>query len=379
MDALTVQSLRRLCDRLRAMRRDGAIPALMAEYRVGAPEEESRPLSDFEGALFSTSVQLPGSVTSRTVWLAADGPRVKTFRATCADAARVTIPTLRQAGFAVGLGATNETDAWLWSIFEMAALQLPGVPLRLEGRDIHRVNADGVTVNEPAVIRAAADPANVPFAALFLTAGPTRYWKLMDAIEASLAVLDIAQTWPQSQAVSTTPPPAATTANERRRPTRNTRKIDVDRYLGRLETRMRKKFEVDLGSSETAIMEAMIRELYSLSAENLVPLLKPLGFKGSAKTIRRRGNSEKYAAWERYRKPFPAAGTAADPTQPTARKQVRSEATARVEDAVGCGNLNLRAGGRGTGRTRKNAAERDADRDAEQFAREAGVELPPAE
>jgi hypothetical protein len=204
MDALTAQSIRRLCGRLEAMRTDGAIPALMAEYRVDAPLEDRRPLPAFEGALWGAAVRLPERDTSRAVWLAAGGPRVAAFRATCADAARVAIPTLRQAGFAVGLGATNETNAWLWSIFEMAALQLPGVPLRLEGGAIYRVGAGGVTINEPSVIRAAADPSNHPFAPFILTAGQTRYWRLMDAIEASLAVLDIAQTWPQSEANATT-------------------------------------------------------------------------------------------------------------------------------------------------------------------------------
>jgi hypothetical protein len=132
------------------------------------------------------------------LWLAADAPRVGTFRAVCADAARVALPTLRRAGFAVGLGTTDEGNAWLWSIFEMAALQLPGVPLRLEGGDIYRLGVGGMAINEAAVISAAADPSGDPLAPLLLTAGPTRYWKLMDAVEASLAVLDIAQTWPQS-------------------------------------------------------------------------------------------------------------------------------------------------------------------------------------
>jgi hypothetical protein len=176
----------------------------------------------------------------------------------------------------------------------------------------------------------------------------------------------------EATVVSVSPPP-------RSEKKRSTQKIDLDHHLGRLETRMRKKFAADFGSSETAIMEAMIRELYSLSADDLAPLLKRLGFKVCARTIRRRGNSEKYAAWERYRKPHSAAGTAVDPTRPNSRNQVRSEATAKVEDAVDSGNLNLRVGGRGIMQTRKNAAERAADRDAEQFARDAGVELPPAE
>jgi hypothetical protein len=208
MDALTAQSIRRLCGRLEAMRSGGPIPALMAEHRVGAPEEECRPLPEFEDALESGCVRLLESDASRTVrllWLAADSPRVAAFRAVCADAARVALPTLRRAGFAVGLGTNQEGNAWLWSIFEMAALQLPGVPLRLEGGHIYRVGLGGMTINEDAVTRAAADPSGDPLAPLLLTAGPTRYWKLMDAVEASLTVLDISQTWPQPEAGATPP------------------------------------------------------------------------------------------------------------------------------------------------------------------------------
>jgi hypothetical protein len=402
MDALTAQSIRRLCGRLEAMRAGGAIPALMAEYRVSAPEEERRPLSDFEDAPWGASMRLPECDTSRTVWLAAGGPRVASFQATCTDAARVAIPTLRQAGFAVGLGAIKETDAWLWSIFEMASLQLPGVPLRLEGGDIYRVGAGGVTINEPAVVRAAADPTNRPFAPLILAAGPTRYWKLTDAIEASLAVLDIAQTWSQPDAGASTPPPAAATTSERRHPARSTKKIDVDHYLGRLEARMRKKFNLDFGQSETAIMEGMIRELYSLSAEDLIPLLKPLGFKGSAKTVRRSGNSQKYAAWERYRRPGVVPNTAvdvgpaalrgspvhsADAAGETLRgwrrdaglSDVRPSIEDAAADAIDAGHLSKRAGGRGTTRVGKTTAEKAAEDAANRFAQEAGVELPPAE
>jgi hypothetical protein len=267
MDALTAQSIRRLCDRLEAMRAGGAIPALMAEYRVDAPEEERRPLCDFEGAMWGASVRLPERDTVRAVWLAADGPRVATFRATCADAARVAIPTLRQAGFAVGLGAAKEYDSWLWSIFEMAGLQLPGVPLRLEGGDIYRVGAGGVTINEPAVGLAAADPSNNPFGALILTAGPTRYWRLMDAIEASLAVLDIAQTWPQAPADATITPAATTgePADEQKRTPRGETtaerltKLWKDKESGRkklLAAGTAEGVALLIGRSKTAVVEA---------------------------------------------------------------------------------------------------------------------------
>jgi hypothetical protein len=337
-------------------------------------------------------------MAARVLWLAADAPRVAAFRAASADAARVALPTLRQAGFAVGLGTTHEGNAWLWSIFEMAALQLPGVPLRLEGGDIYRVGVGGITINETAVCHAAADPSGDPFAPLVLTAGPTRYWKLMDAIEASLAVLDIAQTWPQPEAASTTSPTAAAT-NERRRPSRSTKKIDVDHHLGRLESRMRKKFEAEFGKSETAIMEAMIRELYSLSAADLVPLLKPLRCTVSYKTVER---SDKYAAWERYRRPAappniavdvgpavlsdrPADGEdAADDTLRGWRRDaglsdVRPSVADAAADAIDSGHLSKRAGGRGTTRIGKTAAEKAAEDAADRLAREAGIDLPPAE
>jgi hypothetical protein len=215
MDALTAQSIRRLSGRLEAMRAGGAIPALMAEHRVGAPTEECRPLPEFEAAPLEASVRLPAMDTWRAVWLTADGPRVAAFRATCADAARVAIPTLQRSGFAVGLGAASETAAWLWSIFEMAALQLPGVPLRLEGGDVYRVNANGVRISERSLSRVPPGPAKDLFAAIGASAGPTRYWRLMDAIEASLAVLDVAQTWPQSDAaVTATAAPPCEPADE---------------------------------------------------------------------------------------------------------------------------------------------------------------------
>jgi hypothetical protein len=333
------------------------------------------------------------------LWLAADSPRVAAFRAVCADAARVALPTLRRAGFAVGLGTNQEGDAWLWSIFEMAALQLPGVPLRLEGGDIYRVGLGGMTINDAAVTRAAADPSGDPFAPLLLTAGPTRYWKLMDAVEASLAVLDISQTWPQPEAKATTPQSGSGSTNKPRRPARSTKKIEVDHYLGKLETQLRKKFAAEFGSSEARIMEAMIRELYSLSAADLVPLLKPLRCKVSYKTVER---SDKYTAWERYRRPAappniavdvgpavlsdrPADGEdAAGDTLRVWRRDaglsdVRPSAADAAADAIDSGHLSKRAGGRGTTRIGKTAAEKAAEDAADRLAREAGIDLPPAE
>lgn len=163
---------------------------------------------------------------------------------------------------------------------------------------------------------------------------------------------------------------------------RSTRAIDVDGPLAKLELRMRKKFEVEYGQSETAVTEAMARELYSLSSDNLVPLLKTVGCKVSARGIRR--NSAKYAAWERYRKPTAPPSVAADLGPAGRAGVVEGEApgpslTLAAKEDLSAGGLSMRVGGRGATRTSKTAAERAAERDADQFARDAGVELPPAE
>ncbi len=221
MDAITERTLRRLCERLEAFRQRGPVPALMAESRVGAPEEETQPLDRFADALPSSAMrQLPdGSNLSRKLWLAADPVVVAEFRDLCRDAGRVVLPALREAGYHVGSGASDLTTRWLWAVFELAELRLPGPYLRLDRDTVWRVGANGVTLNEGML----ADPG--PFAGLAATAGDTRYWKLTNVVEASLAVLDIALL-PQEPAASHTqtasivridgapePEPAALTAD----------------------------------------------------------------------------------------------------------------------------------------------------------------------
>ena len=72
MDALTKQSIQRLCERLGAFRLRGPIPALMAEYPVGTPEEDRPPLGGLADTLVSNVLrELPdGSRFVRSVWLA---------------------------------------------------------------------------------------------------------------------------------------------------------------------------------------------------------------------------------------------------------------------------------------------------------------------
>jgi hypothetical protein len=179
---------------------------------------------------------------------------------------------------------------------------------------------------------------------------------------------------------------------------RDTRKIDVDGALGKLEAKMRKELVRELGS-ETAAQAALVDRLYSLSAETLRPLLKAVGCDASAKTVSR---SDRYISWERYRRPAapsgaavdvgPAAlsgrpangGDAADDTLRQWRRDaglsdVRPSAADAAADAIDSGHLSKRTGGRGTTRIGKTAAEKAAEDAADRFARDAGIDLPPAE
>jgi len=154
----------------------------------------------------------------------------------------------------------------------------------------------------------------------------------------------------------------------------STKTIDVDGPLGKIETKMRKVLVAELGS-EAAAAAALVDKLYSLSAEDLEPMLRKMGCKASAKTISR---SDKYAAWGRYRHPTPAPPPAVD-VGPAALRHVRPSAADLAADAESSGHVSKRVGGRGTTHIGKTAAEKAAEDAADRFAREAGIDLPPAE
>lgn len=196
MDALTERTIRRLCERLEAFRLKGPIPALMAEFRVGAPAEETGPLEDFDNALWASALrQLPnGETTLRSLWLDADPVAVAEFRNVCRDAGRVAAPLFHAVGHPVGVGTSDLIARWLWSVFELAELRLTGTDLRLKGDTVWRVGAGGVTLGEGIF----ANPDI--FGELADTAGDTRYWRLDDAVEASIAALDIAHLRPEAPA-----------------------------------------------------------------------------------------------------------------------------------------------------------------------------------
>ena len=203
MDALTKQSIQRLCERLGAFRLGGPIPALMAEYPVGTPEEDRPPLGGFADTLVSNVLrELPdGSRFVRSVWLAADCELVKEFRIFCEQAGGLVMPILHSAGLQVGRHAPNLQARWQWAVFELAEMQLVGTSLRLVGEDVFRCDGPSRTVGERAIRNEKHRAKQGLFASLIAAAGNTRYWQLADAVEASLAALDIAANWQEPAAV----------------------------------------------------------------------------------------------------------------------------------------------------------------------------------
>jgi hypothetical protein len=179
----------------------------------------------------------------------------------------------------------------------------------------------------------------------------------------------------------------------------STRAIDVDGPLGKIETKMRKALVAERGS-EVAAAAALVDKLYSLSAEDLAPMLRKEGCKADPRTIRRK--SKKYEAWERYRRPAAPPDTAVDvgPAVLSDRpadgedaagdtlrgwrrdaglSDVRPSVADAAADAIDSGHLSKRAGGRGTTRIGKTVAEKATENAADRLAREAGIDLPPAE
>jgi hypothetical protein len=156
------------------------------------------------------------------------------------------------------------------------------------------------------------------------------------------------------------------------RGSRNTRKIDVDYRLGKLEAKVRKDLR-ESGTPEAAMAVALADCLFSLSAADLAVKLKDAGYPAGAKTISR---SRKYKSWRIHRRRAAPAGAAADPTARPGRNRTPSDADAKLADTLNTGGTTLRKSGRDAARIRKTSADRTADEAADRFAREKGVALP---
>jgi len=178
MNALKKQSIQRLCERLGAFRLRGPIPALMAEYAVGTPEDEHRPLDGFVGTVVSNGLgELRGGQQFvRSVWLAGDCALVEEFRIFCGQAAQLVMQLLHSAGYEVGLHAPNSQAHWQWAVFELSEMRVDGTSLQLAGGDVfRRVGQSIITVGEQMQWDAEHRAKKRPFDPLIASAGNTRY------------------------------------------------------------------------------------------------------------------------------------------------------------------------------------------------------------
>jgi hypothetical protein len=157
------------------------------------------------------------------------------------------------------------------------------------------------------------------------------------------------------------------------------RKVPIDKILGSIENKRRKKMRGEC-SSDGELQDRMEAEFYSLSAEDLkAPVNDELGklnFKPvSAKTISR---SDKYKSWKQYRRYVVSpVSTAADYGSAFTQLGERTPTANDFVDAEVMANGLAKRSGR---RLRSSSGRRsEHDRAADEWAKIAGVVLPPAE
>lgn len=169
---------------------------------------------------------------------------------------------------------------------------------------------------------------------------------------------------------------AGPTAKKRRR---SNRKAPIDRILGVLEKKAYKRLSRDFSDADT-LQEKMVAEIWGLSAEDLEVAvnkeLKSLGIEPvSTKTISR---SEKYKSWKRYRRHLISpVSTVADYASTSVRLGHRTPAANDHIDAQVITDGLVERSGR---RLRSSSGRpSEHDRAADEWAKSAGVLLPPAD
>lgn len=180
----------------------------------------------------------------------------------------------------------------------------------------------------------------------------------------------------RSAQAPTTPGDAGPTAKRRRR---SNRKAPIDEMLGILEKKASDRLRRDFSDPDT-VHEKMAAEIFSLSAEDLeAPVNEALESRGiepvSAKTISR---SYKYKSWKPYRRHMVwPVGAAADYGPAFTQLGGRTPATNDFVDAEATANGLAKRSGR---RLRSGSGRRsEHDRAADEWAKSAGVVLPPAD
>lgn len=210
--ALGRRSVATLRARFEALRPDGPIPALMAEIPADHPapfdERETHPrppVSDFHRPdlfyLGWDSVYGPGptsasrAVAHRCHWLAGPSIALVRLRDSWRDAAAFASDIRVAAGLAVGSRAGNAENHWLWTMFEVAERRVAFSPLKLRGGSVTVAHGE-CHFPAPRVTATRAHPEWCdPLSQIIRAAdpGPTRYWEIVDAVEASLMLLDLAE------------------------------------------------------------------------------------------------------------------------------------------------------------------------------------------
>jgi hypothetical protein len=172
--------------------------------------------------------------------------------------------------------------------------------------------------------------------------------------------------------------PSGTRPSSKRK-RRSNRKAPINEILAVLEKKNRDALRRDFSDPDT-VYEKMVAEFYSLSAEDLEdPVNEELESRGiepvCAKTISR---SEKYKSWKKYRRHMVSPASADADCGPAFNKPgYRTPTVNNVGDAAVMANGLTERSGR---RLRSNGGSRSGqDRAADEWAKSAGVVLPPAD
>jgi len=134
-------------------------------------------------------------VAHRCHWLAGPPIALVRLRDSWRDAAAFASDIRMAAGLAVGPGAGNAENHWLWTMFEVAERRVAFSPLQLRGGSVTVAHGE-CHFPAPRVAATRAHPEWCdPLSQIIRAAdpGPTRYWEIVDAVEASLMLLDLAE------------------------------------------------------------------------------------------------------------------------------------------------------------------------------------------
>jgi len=203
--ALLPVGLSSLRDRFRDLRPAGPFPAVMGETPHGISERwhQFPPFRGFEGdrcRRVRSSLVFVGEAPSvhRTTWIMADPAPLQRFRDASEEAAAWAPLIRRKVGLPAHPSGTDRESRWWWTVFESAEKGVPGIALRLRHDAVVRRSVDGVIqIGEDDLQRQLADPDS---GGDFLNAmlrnaeySATRFWQLVDIVEASLLLLAVAE------------------------------------------------------------------------------------------------------------------------------------------------------------------------------------------